>query len=69
VQAAWYQRTHFPQNSPTTHLLALAQNFSVHAKHFYAFYLLSHGVAKLLLVVGLSHKDNRTRRLIGGLTR
>ena len=36
-----------------SHLLALAQNFSIATKHFYAFYLLSHGVVKLLLVVGL----------------
>ena len=36
-----------------THLLAWAQNFSVTTKNFYAFYLLSHGVIKLLLVGGL----------------
>src|SRR6266481_1974251 len=42
-----------PNDFVATHLLALAQNFSVQAKHFYAFYLLSHGVVKLLLVVGL----------------
>ena len=36
-----------------THLLSWAQNYSVESKHFYAFYLLSHGVVKLLLVVGL----------------
>jgi len=31
----------------------LAQNFSVQEQNFYAFYLLSHGVVKLFLVVGL----------------
>ena len=36
-----------------THLLAWAQGFSVETKNFYAFYLLSHGAVKLLLVVGL----------------
>ena len=36
-----------------THLLSWAQGFSVATKHFYAFYLLSHGALKLLLVVGL----------------
>jgi len=36
-----------------THLLGIAQHFSVGTKTFYAFYLLSHGLIKLLLVVGL----------------
>lgn len=36
-----------------THLLTWAQDFSVATKHFYAFYLLSHGLIKLLLVIGL----------------
>ncbi|MDB5699443.1 MAG: rane protein [Alphaproteobacteria bacterium] len=35
------------------HLVAWAQGFSVQAQHFYAFYLLSHGVVKLALVAGL----------------
>ena len=34
-------------------MLGWAQNFSVDSKQFYAFYLMSHGVVKLLLVVGL----------------
>ena len=34
-------------------LLAWAQTFSVQTHDFYAFYLLSHGVVKLALVVGL----------------
>jgi uncharacterized membrane protein len=36
-----------------THLLQFAQTFSVAEHHFYAFYLLSHGLVKLLLVFGL----------------
>ena len=42
-----------PQDLIATHLLAWAQSFSVSAKAFYAFYLLSHGAVKILLVVGL----------------
>src|SRR5437867_4036174 len=42
-----------PKDFVATRLLALAQNFSVETKHFYAFYLLSHGAVKLLLVIGL----------------
>ncbi len=34
-------------------LLHWAQSFSVQTQHFYAFYLLSHGVVKLGLVIGL----------------
>lgn len=36
-----------------THLLTFAQNFSVETEHFYAFYLLSHGLVKLALLIGL----------------
>ena len=36
-----------------THLLEFARTFSVAEHHFYAFYLLSHGVVKAVLVVGL----------------
>jgi uncharacterized membrane protein len=42
-----------PNDFIATHLLAMAQQFSVQSKNFYAFYLLSHGIVKLLLVVGL----------------
>ena len=42
-----------PNDYLATHLLAMSQGFSVSSKSFYAFYLLSHGVVKLLLVVGL----------------
>lgn len=43
----------YPRDFVATHLLAFAKEFSVETQHFYAFYLLSHGVVKLLLVVGL----------------
>jgi uncharacterized membrane protein len=36
-----------------THLLQFAQTFSVAEHHFYAFYLLSHGIIKSVLVIGL----------------
>ena len=42
-----------PNDFLATHLLSMAQHFSVATKSFYAFYLLSHGLIKLLLVVGL----------------
>ncbi|WP_018430438.1 MULTISPECIES: DUF2127 domain-containing protein [Hyphomicrobiales] len=42
-----------PHDFLATHLLSWAQSFSVETRHFYAFYLLSHGIVKLLLVAGL----------------
>jgi len=42
-----------PNDFIATHLLAWGQGFSVATKDFYALYLLSHGVVKLLLAVGL----------------
>jgi len=42
-----------PNDFVATHLLTMAQNFSVSTQHFYAFYLLSHGIVKLFLVIGL----------------
>ncbi len=42
-----------PNDFVAVHLLVLAQNFSVSSQHFYAFYLLSHGLVKLFLVIGL----------------
>jgi uncharacterized membrane protein len=42
-----------PKDFVATHLLAMARAFSVETKDFYAFYLLSHGIVKLLLVIGL----------------
>lgn len=42
-----------PKDFLATHLLAMAQQFSIGTKAFYAFYLVSHGVVKLFLVIGL----------------
>src|SRR5207244_7320125 len=42
-----------PHDFIASHLLAWAQGFSVQTQHFYAFYLLSHGVVKIALVAGL----------------
>lgn len=42
-----------PKDFIATRLLAFAQSFSVETQHFYAFYLLSHGLVKLALVIGL----------------
>ena len=36
-----------------SHLLRFAETFSVEKHHFYAFYLLSHGIVKSILVIGL----------------
>jgi len=42
-----------PNDFVAAHLLSLAQNFTVSTQRFYAFYLLSHGVIKVFLVIGL----------------
>jgi uncharacterized membrane protein len=42
-----------PNDFVAAHLLSLAQSFTVGTQRFYAFYLLSHGVIKVFLVVGL----------------
>ena len=42
-----------PNDFVATHLLHAAQDFSVTTKNFYVFYLLSHGVVKLVLVAAL----------------
>lgn len=42
-----------PNDFVATHLLTLAQNFTIGARHFYAFYLFSHGIVKVFLVIGL----------------
>ena len=45
--------TEDPQDFVATHLLHMAQDFTVGTQRFYAFYLLSHGILKLFLVVCL----------------
>ena len=42
-----------PNDFLATHILGFVQNYSVSTQHFYAFYLLSHGVIKVALVIGL----------------
>ncbi|WP_068469997.1 DUF2127 domain-containing protein [Candidatus Protochlamydia phocaeensis] len=44
------------RNFMAHHLWHWAQNFSISAKHFAAFYLLSHGVVKMWLIIGLWRK-------------
>jgi uncharacterized membrane protein len=45
--------TEDPRDFVATHLLSAAQHLSVGTQSFYAFYLLSHGLVKVLLVAGL----------------
>lgn len=42
-----------PQDFIANHLMSMAAGFSVSSQHFYAFYLLSHGLVKVALVIGL----------------
>lgn len=42
-----------PKDFLASHFLTFAQHFTVSTQHFYAFYLLSHGMVKLALVIGL----------------
>ncbi|HVB78982.1 MAG TPA: DUF2127 domain-containing protein [Candidatus Binataceae bacterium] len=42
-----------PHDFVATHLSTMVQEFSVTTKNFYAFYLISHGIVKLALVIGL----------------
>jgi len=52
---AWTQEelVEDPNDFIAGHLLSWAQHISIATQNFYAFYLLSHGVVKLLLVIGL----------------
>lgn len=45
--------TEDPRDFVATHLLAAAQSLTGSEERFYAFYLVSHGLIKLVLVVGL----------------
>jgi uncharacterized membrane protein len=42
-----------PHDWVATHVAALAQGFSLETQHFYAFYLFTHGLLKLAVVIGL----------------
>jgi uncharacterized membrane protein len=46
-----------PHDFIATHLHSFAHDFSVSSKNFYALYLLSHGIIKILLVVGLLNNN------------
>lgn len=48
--------TEDPRDFIANHLLLGAQSLSIGARHFAAFYLVSHGVIKLWLIVGLLRK-------------
>lgn len=52
-QATQYELSEDGSDLIATRLLDWAQGFSIETQHFYAYYLLSHGVVKLLLVIGL----------------
>ncbi len=45
-----------PKNYIANHLLHSAQNVSLATQHFTALYLLSHGIIKLWLIIGLARK-------------
>jgi uncharacterized membrane protein len=45
--------TEDPNDWIANHVLEFGQHFSVQKHHFYAFYLLSHGIVKCILVLGL----------------
>lgn len=42
-----------PHDFVAAHLSAMAQHFTVSSKNFYTFYLVSHGLVKVVLVAGL----------------
>jgi len=42
-----------PNDWVGTNMMAFARAFSVESQHFYAFYLVTHGILKLAVVVGL----------------
>ncbi len=45
-----------PRDFFANYLLHSAQNFSVSSQHFAAFFLLSHGIIKMFLIIGLLRK-------------
>ncbi|MGE4340824.1 MAG: DUF2127 domain-containing protein [Pigmentiphaga sp.] len=52
----WTELTEDPRDLVANYLLHAAQSLSVSSQHFTAFYLLSHGVIKLWLIIGLWQK-------------
>lgn len=53
VQATQSELIEDKRDLIANHLVTWAQGFSIETQHFYAWYLLSHGVVKLALVTGL----------------
>jgi uncharacterized membrane protein len=47
------ERLRDPRDWVATHVLEFAQSFSLETQHFYAFYLIAHGLLKLAVVIGL----------------
>lgn len=45
-----------PADVVATTLLHLAEGFSIQSQHFYAFYLASHGIVKLVMVLALARR-------------
>lgn len=45
--------TEDPKDFVARHLVDAAAHFTISSEHFYAFYLLSHGIVKVFLVAGL----------------
>ena len=52
-RATQYELSEDRNDLVANYLLRWAQGFSIETQQFYAYYLLSHGVVKLLLVIGL----------------
>jgi len=48
-----HERLHDPNDWVATTAFRLAHGFSLETQHFYAFYLVTHGLLKLAVVVGL----------------
>jgi uncharacterized membrane protein len=53
AQATQTELTEDKKDFVANHVAAWAQGFSIESQHFYAWYLLSHGLVKLALVAGL----------------
>jgi uncharacterized membrane protein len=53
TQASQSELIEDKRNIVANHLATWAQGFSIQSQHFYAWYLLSHGLVKLALVAGL----------------
>ncbi|HET7816793.1 MAG TPA: DUF2127 domain-containing protein [Sphingomicrobium sp.] len=52
-RAAEYELIEDPNDYLARHIHGFTQSLSISTQHFYAFYLLSHGLVKAVLVIGL----------------